>query len=144
MSRPQEIWTNVWHALAMPILVIGILYAAAYVGELEAGGGPAAGPSSTSKVTWESLEISSAERLAWEKLGKTASEANDAIQTKFSYDFTMRNLFGLFLTFAGIVAYFRFLLQYSNNQYKAIVIAHWPSETANDSPPPTRVNGGRS
>lgn len=68
--------------------------------------------------TWESLNQNEAMQGQWEKLGFTAKEAGELVNTRFDYSI---NPLGLIITALVIIGYFIFLLKVSDKEYREVL-----------------------
>ena len=110
----QSIEGQVIDSLVILVLVVASLFAPVYFNL--AGSGKTV--LEFADKSWAGMGQSPMMQAIWEKLGYTAETAQPIIASRFDYSFSI----GAFLlTALVVIAYFGFVIFYSNKEYKEVI-----------------------
>jgi hypothetical protein len=110
----QSAFGQIFDTLFLLALVIAALFAPVYLGL-------AAGAKTTTDLagkSWQEMGQSAAQQAAWEKIGQTPETAAPMIGSRFDYTF---DPLMLALTAAVVIAYFIFVVRYSDQEYREVI-----------------------
>ncbi len=79
-------------------------------------------PAATQPVSWQSLHQNKAMQGQWEKLGYTPEKAAELINQRFDYTI---DPISLGVTAAILLAYWIFVLRYSEREYRDVIAEHF-------------------
>lgn len=101
------------------IFIVALVYVCLLMPLLMGGGASTyVVPGAQKNPTWESLQQNSAMQAQWQKLGMNEQQAGELINTRFSYAI---NPWTLGLTVIVIIAYFAFMLKWSDKEYREVI-----------------------
>jgi hypothetical protein len=117
----QSMTGQIVDSLLILVLVVASLFAPLFLGL--AGGGKTA--LEFAEKTWAGMGQTPAMQAAWEKLGYTPDTAADIIAARFDYTFSV---LGVIITAIVVIAYFFFVVRYSDKEYRDVIAERFDRE----------------